>query len=1126
MGTGLFTPMETRRGIRGVLLRMVLPSFLAWLAWHLATTTPGVGALLMPGIAAALSIAVTRFDRRVAAGPGPAAVRLADILLGGGAVVGLILAGRAPGGFGAALLVPVVLAIVGAASRRLIAEGSAVARIPAAMVLAWQQRRADVLVALAAGVAVGTGISMLGLTLGGLVAGLVIVAPAMRQHPAARRQQQERAAVEAALAGAFRGGASWTPVVEAALRAPVRSVRFTGETPSEITVPLPPSFTAAKQVDVESEIADRLAPWGLYVVRFTQGRDRSAVATLVPPLPTRLAYDGRAAQDGTVVWLGEGLATREHAAAPGTRGIVNGSTFDLTWDLRVEPHGLAVGTTGSGKSQTVQLVMVQLAKAGWNLLLLDPKKVEFSNWAGRPGVLGVTTELAAHVEALEQARAEQDRRYEAMTAAGVNHIDLLDSADRPRRLLVVVDEAVELLAPAQGKTDAAKVANELKGRASEAVSSMLRLGRAAGVHVILAAQRADRAVLTGEAQNNLAFKVIQGRSEQIERTMIGLGDVIATPGIPGRAVARTLQVPQSEVQVAYLDLQRLDDHLPRGGVQPNPVAPEHPVIDPPAALPSVVPVPRQVVSAGGAGSDGTIQQQRLDGEAALQAVLPGLTLDQVGGYEDVKARLLDVVGTAFRDADAAAAYGIQTGGVLLYGPPGTGKTFLSEALAGSLGVAYLKVSVGDLSSQWVGEGAQKIKAAVDSALAAAPCLLVIDEIDAIAGRRDDETSGEGRKGVNALLVELDRLKAAPGVVVMATTNDLSRLDAAVIRDGRFDLRIRIDLPDEAARVGILRASLASRPADPVLDVEAVAARAAGYSAANLSAVVNGAARSALADRRLISTEDLLTAIAQRGGQDRPTVEQAGLDGLVLPEATERDLRQVLSLITDPDRARAYGVQPPTGLLLAGPPGTGKTSIARALAAEARTSFYAIAPGDLTSKWQGQVEQRVREIYERARENAPSIVFIDEIDSFGGARGGDDHSGGSRALLPLLAEMDGFGSGAAGGAVVFTIAATNRPDTLDPALVRPGRLSRTVTVGLPEEAGRRALLERLTAGVPLGADVDVNLLAEVTDGMSPADLGGLVQQATLHALSTAEPGAEPSVDAASFVAVLQGRSAAA
>jgi ATP-dependent 26S proteasome regulatory subunit len=162
---------------------------------------------------------------------------------------------------------------------------------------------------------------------------------------------------------------------------------------------------------------------------------------------------------------------------------------------------------------------------------------------------------------------------------------------------------------------------------------------------------------------------------------------------------------------------------------------------------------------------------------------------------------------------------------------------------------------------------------------------------------------------------------------------------------------------------------------------------------------------------------------------------------------------------------------------------------------------------------------VREVYERAAANAPSIVFIDEIDAVGGARG--EHDNTNRALLPLLTALDGFDSKAAGGAAVFTVAATNRPDVLDPALVRPGRLSRTVTIGLPDEAGRRALLDRLTAGVPLGDDVDLDLLATITAGKSPADLGGLVQQAGLVALRSAPDGTEPVVDAAAFAEALAG-----
>jgi SpoVK/Ycf46/Vps4 family AAA+-type ATPase len=240
---------------------------------------------------------------------------------------------------------------------------------------------------------------------------------------------------------------------------------------------------------------------------------------------------------------------------------------------------------------------------------------------------------------------------------------------------------------------------------------------------------------------------------------------------------------------------------------------------------------------------------------------------------------------------------------------------------------------------------------------------------------------------------------------------------------------------------------------------------------------------------------------------------------VLTAQTEKDLRSVLSLLVDPARAAKFGVAVPTGLLLAGPPGTGKTSIAKALAAEAGTSFYAIAPGELTSKWQGDTEAKVRRLFERARENAPSIIFIDEIDSFAAERGTDSGSGGERILTTLLAEIDGFGGGAAGGRPVFVIGATNRPEVIDPALTRPGRLSRTVEIGLPDLPARMELLTRMTAGMPLAADVDLALLAEVTDGLSPAGLRGLCEEAAVRAMQSLGPDAEPMVDAAAFVGVL-------
>ncbi len=256
---------------------------------------------------------------------------------------------------------------------------------------------------------------------------------------------------------------------------------------------------------------------------------------------------------------------------------------------------------------------------------------------------------------------------------------------------------------------------------------------------------------------------------------------------------------------------------------------------------------------------------------------------------------------------------------------------------------------------------------------------------------------------------------------------------------------------------------------------------------------------------------LLAAVERYGGEDRPTVEHWSWDSLILPDEIKAQLQQLQAVIEDPESAKRFGVDPPTGLLLAGPPGTGKTTVAKVLAAQARASFYPISGADVISKWVGDSERNIRQLFDRARENRPSIVFIDEIDAIAGRRGEslgvhDSH------VNQLLAEIDGLG----GQRGVFVVGATNRPDQLDPALLRGGRLSRTIFLGLPDETGRLAMLKLHTARMPT-VGVRLDELAAATDGFSPADLKSLAQEAALAAMArTSQADGTPSVTHEDFV----------
>ena len=471
----------------------------------------------------------------------------------------------------------------------------------------------------------------------------------------------------------------------------------------------------------------------------------------------------------------------------------------------------------------------------------------------------------------------------------------------------------------------------------------------------------------------------------------------------------------------------------------------------------------------------------------------------VGGMESLKQEVRDTVGLMLEHPEDAERYGIEWNGILLHGPPGVGKTFFARAIAGQYGLSLMHVSTGDLIGGIQGQSAQNIDKAFQTALQNLPCLLFFDEFDSVAQRRDNNPDQEARRTVNQMLTSLEAYRDERQLLVMAATNNVEHLDPAVIRPGRFDRHIRIDLPDAPARRAIFEAELDDRPTAGAIELEEVVRRTEGMTPAAISKVVETAALAVFREAAQtgedlhLDTEHLLQAIEQYGGQDRPMVEHWTWESLILPPNIKQQLQQLQAVIEDPESARRFGVEPPTGLLLAGPPGTGKTTVAKVLAAQARCSFYPVSGADVMSKWVGESEGNIRRLFERARQNRPSIVFIDEIDALAGRRGTievhDTH------VNQLLAEIDGL-SGQRG---VFVVGATNRPDQLDPALLRGGRLSRTIVLGLPDEAGRLAILKLHTARMPT-VGIDLGHLARETDGRSPADLKALCQEAALAAMA--------------------------
>jgi cell division protease FtsH len=454
-------------------------------------------------------------------------------------------------------------------------------------------------------------------------------------------------------------------------------------------------------------------------------------------------------------------------------------------------------------------------------------------------------------------------------------------------------------------------------------------------------------------------------------------------------------------------------------------------------------------------------------------------------------------------------------GVLLYGPPGCGKTLLGQALAGESGAAFYSISGSDFVEMYVGVGAARVRELFKEARENAPSIVFIDEIDAVARKRRSGPASSGEEqaqALNQLLTEMDGFTRGEGTIVIGATNRPDDLDAALLRPGRFDRTVSVDRPDEAGRAKILALHARGRPMAPDIDMAALARRAIGFTGADLESVVNEAAllaarvnRSDISQREL---DDALTRIIEAPERQRRltmrdrTIGQQSLGGervtfddvAGIGEALA-ELKEITDYLRDPSTFTQSGARFPRGFLLVGPPGVGKTLLARAVAGESNAAFLSVAATEFTEVYVGEGSGRVRDLFSQARAMAPSIVFIDEIDAIGTRResgGGDGHREREQTLNQILVELDGFRQREG----VIIMAATNRPEILDPALVRAGRFDREITVDLPDRTGRREILQVHIGQKRLAADVDLDAIAGITRGLSGADLANVMNEAAL------------------------------
>ncbi|WP_258083951.1 CDC48 family AAA ATPase [Thermococcus thermotolerans] len=564
-----------------------------------------------------------------------------------------------------------------------------------------------------------------------------------------------------------------------------------------------------------------------------------------------------------------------------------------------------------------------------------------------------------------------------------------------------------------------------------------------------------------------------------------------------------------------------------------------------------------------------------------EEAIPEVTYEDIGGLSDAIQKIREMVELPLKHPELFERLGIEPPkGVLLYGPPGTGKTLLAKAVANEANAHFIAINGPEIMSKFYGESEERLREIFKDAEENAPSIIFIDEIDAIAPKREEVVGEVEKRVVSQLLTLMDGLKGRGKVIVIAATNRPDALDPALRRPGRFDREIEVGVPDKKGRKEILQIHTRGMPLEPDYDkatvlrvlkelmkretferaklerlierveaaksdeevkealksesevypevrsrlvdrmLEEIAEKTHGFVGADLAALAREAAMVVL--RRLINEgkispeqeripPEVLQELRVRKADfyealkmvepsalrevliEMPNVHWEDIGGL---DEVKQELREAVEWpLKYPKAFQRLGIEPPRGVLLYGPPGTGKTLLAKAVATESEANFIGIRGPEVLSKWVGESEKRVREIFRKARQAAPTVIFIDEIDAIAPARGSDMSRVTDRLINQLLTEMDGIERNSG----VVVIAATNRPDILDPALLRPGRFDRLILVPAPDEKARLEILKVHTRRVPLANDVNLRELARKTEGYSGADIEALVREAALLAM---------------------------
>jgi transitional endoplasmic reticulum ATPase len=501
--------------------------------------------------------------------------------------------------------------------------------------------------------------------------------------------------------------------------------------------------------------------------------------------------------------------------------------------------------------------------------------------------------------------------------------------------------------------------------------------------------------------------------------------------------------------------------------------------------------------------------------------VPQVTYEDIGGLTDEIKKVREMIELPLRHPEIFEKLGIEAPkGVLLYGPPGTGKTLLAKAVANESQAHFISISGPEIMSKFYGESEARLREIFKEAREKAPSIIFVDEIDSIAPKREEVTGEVERRVVSQMLSLMDGLEARGKVIVIAATNRPNAIDPALRRPGRFDREIEIKVPDKKGRKDILAIHSRNMPLSEDVNVEKISSVSHGYVGADLEYLCKEAAMKCLRrllpelnmeeeklppetlDKLIVNNEDFQKALIEvtPSGMrevfiENPDVKWEEVGGL---EDVKRELQEAVEWpMKYPGLYDKLGHKMPRGILLHGPSGTGKTLLAKAVATQSEANFVSVRGPELLSKWVGESERGIREIFRRARQASPCVVFFDEIDSIAPIRGaGGETAVTERVVSQLLTELDGMEN--MHGVVV--LAATNRPDMIDPALLRPGRFDKIIQIPLPDKESRKMILKINAEKIPINDNpddpqrVDIDKIAELTDGLSGADTAAIANTA--------------------------------